>query len=171
MARSDEPAASTLWDSNVLLPAEILAESPSARDGVSAADELAYRVWGCEVVQEGTILLRLPQVVACTGQNLFHRFFYRKSLKRFDAFAVAMGSVFLATKIEERPKRMRDVLLVFYHIYRKRKVRFYFYPGEGPGTVIRWARPPAPRAPIYTGNSSSSSRCRESRVLARYSHA
>jgi hypothetical protein len=35
----------------------------------------------------------LPQVVACTAQNLVHRFLYRKSLKRFDAFALAMGCV------------------------------------------------------------------------------
>jgi transcription initiation factor TFIIIB Brf1 subunit/transcription initiation factor TFIIB len=56
-----------------------------------------------------------------TGQTLFHRFFYRKSFKRFDAFQVAMGSLFLAAKIEEKPKRLREVLNVFYHLYRKRK--------------------------------------------------
>ena len=112
---------STPWDCDVLLPDEILRESPSAKDGVAAEVELAHRAWGAELVQEAAILLRLPQVVACTAQNLFHRFLYRKSLRRFDAFAVAMGALFLAAKIEERPKRLRDVLLVFYHAHRKRK--------------------------------------------------
>ena len=36
-----------------------------------------------------------------TAQNLLHRFYWRKSLndERFDAFTVAMASVFLATKV------------------------------------------------------------------------
>ena len=102
---------STPWDCDVLLPDEILRESPSAKDGVAAEVELAHRVWGAELAQEAAILLRLPQVVTCTAQNLFHRFLYRKSLRRFDAFAVAMGALFLAAKIEERPKRLRLCLV------------------------------------------------------------
>ena len=121
MATETAGSESTPWDADVLLPDEILRESPSAKDGVAAEVELAHRAWGAELVQEAAILLRLPQVVACTAQNLFHRFLYRKSLRRFDAFAVAMGALFLAAKIEERPKRLRDVLLVFYHAHRKRK--------------------------------------------------
>ena len=121
MATETAGSESTPWDADVLLPDEILRESPSAKDGVAAEVELAHRAWGAELVQEAAILLRLPQVVACTAQNLFHRFLYRKSLRRFDAFAVAMGALFLAAKIEERPKRLCDVLLVFYHAHRKRK--------------------------------------------------
>lgn len=32
-----------------------------------------------------------------------------------------MASIFLAAKVEERPKRMKEVLNVFYHTFRKRK--------------------------------------------------
>ena len=32
-----------------------------------------------------------------------------------------MACLFLGAKIEEKPKRLREVLNVFYHMYRKRK--------------------------------------------------
>ena len=34
----------------------------------------------------------------------------RKSLKRFDVFTVAMGCFLLASKVEEKPKILREVL-------------------------------------------------------------
>ena len=110
---------------DVLLPEEILATSPSRRDGINQEDEMKHRCFGCELVQEANILLRLPQVAAVTGQNILHRFYYRKSLKRFDAFTVAMGCVLLASKIEECPKLLREVLYVFHHMYQMRKVLKY----------------------------------------------
>lgn len=106
--------------SSVLVPSSILDQSPSSLDKVSAETELTHRIWGCELIQEAGILLRLPMVCMCTAQNLFHRFFYRKSLVRFDAFTVAMGCFFLACKIEEKPKRLRETLLVFDYAMRRR---------------------------------------------------
>ena len=73
------------------------------------------------MVQEASILLGLPQVVAITGQNVLHRYYYRKSLRRFDAFLVAMGCVLLAAKIEEKSRHLRDVVFVFHHMYQRRK--------------------------------------------------
>lgn len=61
----------------VLLPPELLACTPSASDGVESTEELMHRAFGCELIQEAGILLRLPQVVMATAQNLLHRFFYR----------------------------------------------------------------------------------------------
>ena len=96
---------------SVLLPELVLSSSPSSRDGISGEDEKLHRIFGCELIQEATILLRLPQVFAVTAQNIFHRFFYRKSFKRFDAFTVSMGCVLLSSKIEESPKLLREVSL------------------------------------------------------------
>lgn len=108
---------------SVLLPAEILGESPSQKDGIAKETETVHRIFGCEVIQEVGILLRLPQVVMCTAQNVFHRFLYRKSLTRFDAFDVAMGSFFLACKIEEKPKRIRETVFAFHYCLRRRTKR------------------------------------------------
>ncbi|KAJ8603758.1 hypothetical protein CTAYLR_000304 [Chrysophaeum taylorii] len=107
-------------DDSVLLPAEILARSPSVADGVSSEVEMEHRIWACELIQEAGILLRLPMVCMCTAQNLLHRFYYRKSLKRFDALSVAMACFFLACKIEEKPRRIRETLFVFHYIWRCR---------------------------------------------------
>lgn len=99
---------------SLLLPASILSCSPSRRDGLSASLERAYRLFGCELIQECGIRLYLPQVVMATAQALLHRFYYRKSLRDFDAHIVAMSSLFLAAKVEEKQRRMRDILNVCY---------------------------------------------------------
>ena len=72
--------------SSLLVPKEILANSPSLEDGVSREDEIKHRVFGGELIQEAGILLRLPQGAMATGQTLFQRFFYRKSFKKFNSF-------------------------------------------------------------------------------------
>jgi hypothetical protein len=106
---------------HVVLPASVLARSPSFEDGVAPNVERMHRRFGCELVQEAGVLLRLPQVVTATAQTLLQRFFYRKSLRQFDAFRVAVSCLFLAAKVEERPKRIREVLSVFYAMLRRRK--------------------------------------------------
>lgn len=47
---------------NVLLPPEKLSPSPSQQDGLDADIEMDLRILGCELIQTGGILLRLPQV-------------------------------------------------------------------------------------------------------------
>ena len=67
----------------ILRPIE-LEDSPSRRDGVSEEAEGQLRLYGCEIIQEGGCLLKLPQVVMATGQVLFHRFFCKQSMVKFN---------------------------------------------------------------------------------------
>ena len=97
---------------DVLLPTCILTNSPSRIDGIELNEEVLHRCFGAELIQEATILLRLQQVVAVTAQNIFHRYFYKKSMKRFDVFTVAQGCVLLSSKIEEEPKMLREVCVI-----------------------------------------------------------
>jgi hypothetical protein len=60
--------------------------------------------------------LFLFQVAMATGQVLFQRFYYSKSFVRHAMETTAMGCVCLASKIEEAPRRIRDVINVFHHI-------------------------------------------------------
>ncbi|KAF4146417.1 Cyclin N-terminal domain-containing protein [Phytophthora infestans] len=106
---------------HVVLPAPSLARSPSLEDGVTSTTERLHRSFGCELIQEAGVLLRLPQVVTATAQTLLQRFYYRKSLRQFDAFRVAVSCLFLAAKVEEKPKRIKDVIGVFYAMFRRRK--------------------------------------------------
>ncbi|TDH74086.1 hypothetical protein CCR75_009566 [Bremia lactucae] len=106
---------------HVVLPTSSLSRSPSNEDGVNPDIEVLHRFFGCELIQEAGVLLRLPQVVMATAQTLLQRFYYRKSLRQFDAFRVAFSCLFLAAKVEENPTRIKDVIGVFYAMFRRRK--------------------------------------------------
>jgi len=95
----------------------------SDRSGESAEAELlaGQRVFGCELIQKMGILLKLPQVAISTAQVSFHRFYAKRSMRKFDVRHYAMGALFLATKVEECQRKMRDVLAVFMHLEQKRK--------------------------------------------------
>ncbi|XP_060534373.1 cyclin-L1 [Cylas formicarius] len=101
---------------NQLLPEEKLINTPSQNDGLNIETETDLRIYGCELIQTAGILLKLPQVAMATGQVLLQRFYYSKSLVRHPIEHTAMGCVCLASKIEEAPRRIRDVINVFTHI-------------------------------------------------------
>jgi len=109
--------------SNSVLPREKLASSPSANDGLAEDTELQIRSLGCELIQLAGKLLKLPQVAMATGCVLFQRFFYAKSLIRYPFDHVAMACIGLASKIEESPRRVRDIINVFHHIKQVRNGR------------------------------------------------
>ena len=88
---------------------------------MSEEDEFAMRVHGCELVQEAAVLLKASQQVACTGQVLLHRFYAKRSMVKFDVRRVAATSVFLACKLEECPRKLRDVVNVFHRMSRRRE--------------------------------------------------
>ncbi|XP_077467134.1 cyclin-L1a isoform X1 [Stigmatopora argus] len=99
-----------------LIPEERLSPTPSMLDGLDLHTETDLRILGCELIQSAGILLRLPQVAMATGQVLFHRFFYSKSFVKHSFEIVAMACINLASKIEEAPRRIRDVINVFHHL-------------------------------------------------------
>ncbi|GJQ79767.1 hypothetical protein Trydic_g23239 [Trypoxylus dichotomus] len=101
---------------NQLLPEEKLQTTPSQLDGLDSETETDLRIYGCELIQTAGILLKLPQVAMATGQVLLQRFYYSKSLVRHPVDQTAMACVCLASKIEEAPRRVRDVINVFSHI-------------------------------------------------------
>ena len=54
------------------------------KDGLSMEVETQLRIYGCEVIQEGGILLKLPQAVMATAQVLLQRLYMKKSLRKFN---------------------------------------------------------------------------------------
>ncbi|XP_067641673.1 cyclin-L1 isoform X2 [Eurosta solidaginis] len=105
---------------NSLIPEAKLKATPSHVDGLDPETEKDLRILGCELIQTAGILLKLPQVAMATGQVIFQRFFYSKSFVRYNMETVAMSCVCLASKIEEAPRRIRDVINVFHHIKQVR---------------------------------------------------
>uniref|UniRef100_A0A915PVY8 Cyclin N-terminal domain-containing protein n=1 Tax=Setaria digitata TaxID=48799 RepID=A0A915PVY8_9BILA len=100
-----------------------LGNPPSLADGLDRKTELDLRYLGCEIIQSGAILLRIPQVAAATAQILYQRFYYQRSFVRHHFEYTVMACLLLASKIEEAPRRPRDVINVFHrleHLHGKR---------------------------------------------------
>ena len=93
---------------------------PPAAGAAEAVDLHGNSVVGCEMIQQMGILLRLPQVVLASAQVMFHRFYARRSVKKFDVRHFAMGALFLAAKVEEQPRKTRDVVNVANHLEQRR---------------------------------------------------
>ena len=102
--------------SSVLIPLDVI--RPSEYDGVSLEDEKKFRLFGCELIQEGGIMLKLPQNAMVTAMELFHRFYFRQSFIKYDLRPIAAACLFLATKLEEAPKKVRDVVSVFDYLLK-----------------------------------------------------
>ncbi|XP_045814277.1 cyclin-L1-1 isoform X2 [Trifolium pratense] len=128
---------------------EQLTNTPSRKDGIDEATETTLRIYGCDLIQESGILLRLPQAVMATGQVLFHRFYCKKSFARFNvkvgldiyiicSFSslvhdkskgslhlflqkVAASCVWLASKLEENTRKARQVLIIFHRMECRRE--------------------------------------------------
>eukprot|EP00757_Euglenozoa_sp_SAG-D1_P021881 gene21881-1265_t len=104
---------------NFLLTQQELIDTPSAKAGVAWSVEDELRHYGCELIQNSGILLRLSQVVMARAMTLLHRFYYRRSLTEFDVRNLALASLFLSTKLEEQPKKVRHILTTYDRVMKK----------------------------------------------------
>ncbi|OAX40031.1 cyclin-like protein [Rhizopogon vinicolor AM-OR11-026] len=87
--------------------------TPSKEDGIPADLEEDLRAFGCKLIHEAGILLKQKQVAVATAQILYQRFWYTTSMKQFGIGDVGMGALYLASKLEECPLRMRDLINVY----------------------------------------------------------
>ncbi|KAI8815294.1 cyclin-like protein [Cladochytrium replicatum] len=113
---SAQPQQQQLSLQNTVVGLHHLEKSPSVQDGISPELELDLRITGCHLIQCAGILLKLPQVAMATAQILLHRFYYQASLKQFSIRDASMGALFLATKLEECPRKLRDITNVFHFL-------------------------------------------------------
>ncbi|CAH1261884.1 CCNK [Branchiostoma lanceolatum] len=84
--------------------------SPSATAGVDYATECRYRREGARfIIDAGTALGLKPQTFA-TGVVYFHRFYMFHTFKDFNRYVTGACCLFLAGKVEETPKKCRDII-------------------------------------------------------------
>jgi len=88
-------------------------ETPSRTDGIPSELEEDLRAYGCKLIQQAGLLLKQKQVAMATAQVLFQRFWYVTSMKQFGIGDIGMGALYLASKLEECPIRMRDLINVY----------------------------------------------------------
>ncbi|KAJ3179754.1 Cyclin-L1 [Gaertneriomyces sp. JEL0708] len=106
---------------NSVLSLEQLEHTPSTTDGLPVELERDLRILGCDLIQSAGILLKLPQVAMATAQVLLQRFYFVASMKVVSVRDIAMGAIFLSSKVEECPRRIRDIVNVFVWLLSQHK--------------------------------------------------
>ncbi|KNC49456.1 cyclin [Thecamonas trahens ATCC 50062] len=89
---------------------ELKKHTPSREDGMDYATECAERQKQCMAILHLGAKLNVPTLAKATAVLFFHRFFLRRSFKKHDAWLVAVTCLFLATKVEESSKKLRNVV-------------------------------------------------------------
>ena len=103
---------------SIYIPWDI--QTPSEVEGMTLLEERKIRIFCTGMIQEAGILLKLPQVCILTGMLIFNRFFWRKSFQKFDSNHTACAALFLATKVEESFRKLRDLVSVFFHLIKQK---------------------------------------------------
>ena len=57
-----------------------------------------------------------PQLSIATAIVFYHRFYARESYEAYERFQVATTCLFLASKVEETPKKLREVIIETYKV-------------------------------------------------------
>ncbi|XP_027346007.1 cyclin-T1-3-like isoform X2 [Abrus precatorius] len=99
---------------------EIEENSPSRKDGIDLKKETYLRKSYCTFLQDLGMRLKVPQVTIATAIIFCHRFFLRQSHAKNDRRTIATVCMFLAGKVEETPRPLKDVILVSYDIIHKK---------------------------------------------------
>lgn len=89
---------------------EELRNSPSYRDGIDAEKEARYRRDGARFIMDLGIKMGLRYDTMATGVVFFHRFYMFHSFNEFPRYAMGAACLFLAGKVEETPKKCKDLI-------------------------------------------------------------
>ncbi|XP_057339380.1 cyclin-K-like [Microplitis mediator] len=89
-----------------------LKQTPSIiNDSIDYDTECRYRQEGVRfIVNLGTSLNLIFNNTIATGVIYFHRFYMKHSFKQFPRYITACACLFLAGKVEETPKKCRDII-------------------------------------------------------------
>ncbi|XP_034944367.1 cyclin-K-like [Chelonus insularis] len=89
---------------------EDLKNTPSIQDGMDYGTECQYRKAGARLIIDIGFQMNLNYNTVATGVVYFHRFYMLQSFKQFPKYVTACCCLYLAGKVEETPKRCRDIL-------------------------------------------------------------
>ncbi|PWY92599.1 cyclin-like protein [Aspergillus heteromorphus CBS 117.55] len=104
---------------------EELTRTPSQLDGMTMEAEHTSRSKGVNFISQVGLLLRLPQLTLATAAVYFHRFYMRYSMvdlpqrPGMHPYTTAATSLFLATKVEENVRRMKELVIACCRVGQK----------------------------------------------------
>ncbi|KAI7513628.1 cyclin-like protein [Hortaea werneckii] len=103
-----------------------LDNTPSVQDGMSVGEEREIRAKGVNFIVQVGIMLKLPQLTLSTAAVFFQRFLMRASLKKardtipkLHQYQSAATALFLATKVEESCRKMKEMIIAFCRVAQK----------------------------------------------------
>lgn len=87
-----------------------LRNTASIRDGLDFDIERRYRREGVRFIMECGTTMGLGNSTIATGAVYFHRFYMFHTFREFPRYVTACCCLFLAGKVEETPKKCRDII-------------------------------------------------------------
>lgn len=87
-----------------------LRNTPSIRDGIEYETERRYRKEGARFIMDCGTSMELGHHTVATGIVYFHRFYMFHSFRTFPRYVTACCCLLLAGKVEETPKKCRDII-------------------------------------------------------------
>lgn len=106
-----------------------LLTTPSSRDGITTETENRYRKEGARFIIDTGSKMDLGYNTVATGVVYFHRFYMFHSFKTFPRYITACCCLFLAGKVEETPKKCKDIIKVAKSLLTEQKFASF---GEDP---------------------------------------
>ncbi|KAL9637351.1 MAG: hypothetical protein Q9164_002252 [Protoblastenia rupestris] len=114
-------AAESQW----LFTEEELLRTPSIIDGLPPKKERENRSKGVNFILQVGIMLKLPQITLATASVFLHRFYMRHSMQDVPGrpghhyYSMAATSLFLATKVEENCRKMKELVVACVRVAQK----------------------------------------------------
>ena len=114
-----------LAESQWLFSDEELSRTPSILDGLTLEKERDNRAKGVNFILQAGIMLKLPQITLATASVFLHRFYMRHSMedgadhKGLHYYPMAATCLFLATKVEENCRKMRELVIACVRVAQK----------------------------------------------------
>ncbi|KAK0345859.1 hypothetical protein LTR91_021826 [Friedmanniomyces endolithicus] len=103
-----------------------LDNSPTIQDGMSIVEERETRAKGINFIASVGVMLKLPQITLATAAIYFQRYLMRGSLKKargdmpkLHHYQIAAISLFLATKVEESSRALKEMIIAFCRVAQK----------------------------------------------------
>ncbi|CAF1426966.1 unnamed protein product [Rotaria magnacalcarata] len=106
---------------NWIFSADKFTSTPSNRNGIKPEEELAMRQQAAVFIYELGTNLKVPHYCINTAVVYMHRFYMINSFQRFTRQRICAASLFLACKVEEFPRTLRDVIENTGKVLRRKK--------------------------------------------------
>lgn len=90
---------------------ELATNTPSVREGMPYKAELIQRSKGVNFIVQVGSHLKLPQMTVNAASTFLHRFYLRHAMSKYHYYDMGATCLFLATKVEETNRRLRDVAI------------------------------------------------------------